>query len=163
MTEDVSSRLGGELDFTTEIAEASQEALDLLCMVTTREVIGTEIAVFDAVLEHVPDGREHRGGDREDGLLGTAASTQPQELSLQVRVLGPHSRPSGGHQSCFEPGGALTSASRAAFTGTFIVPRAHRRPGEQVSGGGEAPHVDADLGQDHLRGELTYPGHGGQQ
>src|SRR5205823_14696797 len=128
MSEPVSSLLSGELDLAAEVVEASHEALDLLQVIAAREVIGPEVAVFDAVLEHVPDGREHRGGDREDGLLGTAASPQPQELSLQVRVLGPHSRPSGGHQSGLEPGGASTSASRAAVTGTFIVPWAHRRP-----------------------------------
>lgn len=32
-----------------------------------------------------------------------------------------------------------------------------------MSRGGEARHIDADLGQDHLCGELTHPGHGGQQ
>ena len=32
-----------------------------------------------------------------------------------------------------------------------------------MSGGGEARHIDADLSQDHLGGELTHPGHRGQQ
>jgi hypothetical protein len=102
-----SSRLRSDLDVTAEIAEAPQEALDLLSVVTTREVVGTEVAVLDAVFEHVPYGREHRGGDGEDRFLATATSPQAQELSLQVGVLGTHGGPSGGYQSGLEPGEPL--------------------------------------------------------
>ena len=77
-------------------------------MAAAREVIGAEVAVLDAVLEHMPDRSEqHGGGDGEDSFLGTAASAQAQELGVQVGVLDTHCRPGRRHQCGLEPGGAF--------------------------------------------------------
>lgn len=51
-------------------------------------MVGAEILVEGAVAEHVVDGRQERGGDGSDGLLGCATVTQALELSLQVRGVG---------------------------------------------------------------------------
>src|SRR5262245_16196124 len=52
------------------------------------EVVRSEVDVVGAILEHVVDRRQHRRGDREDGLLGPAARLESEELGLQVRALG---------------------------------------------------------------------------
>ena len=60
------------MNLATEVVQASHEALDGLGAVATREVVRAEVAVFEAVFEHVVSGGEHGGGDREDGFLGAA-------------------------------------------------------------------------------------------
>src|SRR5438093_335218 len=79
------------------------------------EVIGAEVAVRDAVAQHVEAGAEHRRGDGEDGLLRTAARLQPQERGLQVRAFRSRARPCGGHHGGLEPWSALSDAGGAAF------------------------------------------------
>src|SRR5207302_7715111 len=104
-----------------EVVEASHEALDLLQVIAAREVIGAEVAILDAVLEHVPDGGEHRGGDGEDRFLGSPTCAQAQELGVQVAALDAHRAPGGGYQGGLQPGRAFTSASGATFAGAFVV------------------------------------------
>lgn len=158
----ISGGLGCDNDVASEVVETADEAEDGFGLVASAEVIGAEVAVIDVVLEHVPDGGEHRAGDGEDGFLGAASRLQALELGLQVAALDADGCPRGGDQGGLEPGRALAGSSRAAFAGGLIVSRAHRRPGEQVGGGFEARHVDADLGDDDACGDLTDPRHGGQ-
>jgi hypothetical protein len=70
-----SSRFKGDLDSAAELVEPAHESPDLLVVIAAREVIGTQIAILDAVLEQVPgrNAREHAGelepavGGRESG------------------------------------------------------------------------------------------------
>ena len=68
-TTDDSGDLGGEFDLAAEVIESSEQTPDRLGAIAANEVIGAEIFVFDPILEHVPSGIEHRGGDRENGFL----------------------------------------------------------------------------------------------
>src|SRR5215471_8152328 len=71
---DGSDSLSSELDLAAEVIQLSEQAPDRLGAIAAREVIGAKIFVFDPILEHVPSGIEHRGGDRENGLFDAAAS-----------------------------------------------------------------------------------------
>ncbi len=63
-------RFEGELDFAAQIVESAHESLDSsLGAVAVAEVLGAEILVFDAVLEHVVGGSQNRSGDREGSFL----------------------------------------------------------------------------------------------
>ena len=53
-----SSCLTDQLNLATEVVQASHEALDRLGAIAAREMVGTEILVFDAVFEHVVSGGE---------------------------------------------------------------------------------------------------------
>src|SRR5437870_7530171 len=75
------------LDCEAEIVKACDQALRELGLVSAIEVVGAEVAIVDAVFEHVVGGREHRGGDGEDGFLGAPATLDPQELGPTVAVL----------------------------------------------------------------------------
>jgi hypothetical protein len=69
-----SSGLRSELDIAAEVVEPFDETQDGVRAIAADQVIGAEAAVFDAVVEHVVGGGQHRGGDGEDGFLGAAAS-----------------------------------------------------------------------------------------
>jgi hypothetical protein len=83
-TTDHSGSLSGELDLAAEIIESSEQASDRLGAIAASEVIGAKIFIFDPILEHVPSGIEHRGGDRQNGFFGAATRFEAQELGLQV-------------------------------------------------------------------------------
>ena len=68
--------LRGDLNLTAQVIEASHEAQNRLGAIAAREVLGTEVCVFDTIFEHVPGGIEHRGGDRQDGFFGAAPCAQ---------------------------------------------------------------------------------------
>ena len=52
------------------------------------EVIGAEVLVEGAVLEHVIGGAQDGGGDRADGLFGASTGAEAVELGLEVAALG---------------------------------------------------------------------------
>jgi hypothetical protein len=83
-TTDLSGSLSRELDLAAEIIESSEQASDRLGAIAASEVIGAKIFIFDPILEHVPSGIEHRGGDRQNGFFGAATRFEAQELGLQV-------------------------------------------------------------------------------
>jgi len=63
------------LDLAAEVIQSSEQTLDRLGAIAASEVFGTKIFfVFDPIFEHVPSGIEHRGGDRQNGFFGAAAS-----------------------------------------------------------------------------------------
>ena len=51
------------------------------------EVIGTEIVIEGAVLEHVVGGGEDRGGEGADCLFGAAPRAQAMELRLEIAAV----------------------------------------------------------------------------
>ncbi len=57
----------GELRLAAEVVEPAHQALDGLGAIAGREVVGAEVSVFEAVLEHVIGGGEHGGSNRADG------------------------------------------------------------------------------------------------
>lgn len=68
-----SGRLGDQLNLAAESIDAAYQAPNDLAAVAAGEVSGAEIFVLDAVFEHAVGGGEHRGCDRQDGFLGSAA------------------------------------------------------------------------------------------
>ena len=59
-----------DLHVDAEITQALKEPLGQPVLVALYELLSAEVVKFDAVAEHEVDVSEHRGGDREDGLLG---------------------------------------------------------------------------------------------
>lgn len=58
MTTD-SSSLGSDLNIAAQVIEAPHEPQDGFEAIASSEVVGTEVTILDAVLQHVPDGGEH--------------------------------------------------------------------------------------------------------
>ena len=68
------------------------------------EVVCAEVLVEGAIFEHVVSGSEDGSGDSTDGLLGAAAGSNAQVLSVEVSFLGARGRPCALDQSGLEPG-----------------------------------------------------------
>jgi hypothetical protein len=93
-------------------------------------------------------------------FLPADAAGQPPELGGQVGLAGVGGRPGTLDQHLTKPAVALGGLTGAALAAAEVVARAATRPRRQVPGGGEHPHVGADLGDDRLRGALADPGDG---
>src|SRR6478736_5446123 len=89
--------------------------------VRTVEVGGAEVVPFGAVAQHVPDGGEHRGGHRDDGLLDAAACAQAVELRLEITALDLDRGPGGLDHGGLEPLAAGAQPGAAALAGTFVI------------------------------------------
>ena len=61
--------LRSDFDIAAEIIEASHESQDGFAAIVSCEVIGTEIMILDAVLQHVPHSGKHGSSGGEDGLF----------------------------------------------------------------------------------------------
>src|SRR5437667_9031823 len=94
----LSGGLRGEGDFAAEIAQTAKEPVDDPGAIAAVEVIRAEILILDAIAEHEVGGGEHGRGDGEDRLLGSAASSEAEELGVQIAVLHANGRPSGGYE-----------------------------------------------------------------
>src|SRR5574342_1006102 len=116
------------LDITAQIGEPLDEATDGLGLVVAVEVKGAEVAVLDAVAEHVEGGGEHGGRDGQDGLLGSTAGLDAEELGAKVAVLLASRGPGGGNEGGLEPVGALAHPGRSAFAGALVVARTEAGP-----------------------------------
>src|ERR1700737_3650774 len=57
---------GSERNGVPEVGQALNEAMGLLLLGATVEVIGAEVLICGSVLEHVIDGGEEGSGDRHD-------------------------------------------------------------------------------------------------
>src|SRR6266545_6384851 len=83
-----SGRLLREQDLVAELFEAPDVVATGSLRVASGEVIGPEVLVGHAVLEHVPQGHEHRMLDGDDRLLGpTAPRLEPVEERAVVTLL----------------------------------------------------------------------------
>src|SRR5438445_13742832 len=96
-----SSRLGPGRQVVTKLLEPAKEPSDGFVALLSIEVVGTEVAVGDAVAEDEVGGSEHRGGDGNDGLLGAAAGLEAQELGAQIAGFGADGGPGGGDEGGF--------------------------------------------------------------
>src|SRR5438552_740387 len=115
------------LDREAEIVKACVQALRELGRVSAIEVVGAEVAIVDAVFEHVVGGREHRGGDGEDGFLRAPATLDPQELGPTVAVLFPGGCPRGLHERGLQPRITRPRPMREALAGALVEPGAKAR------------------------------------
>src|SRR3989442_1698399 len=86
--------------------------------VAALEVVGPEVVVGDAMLEHVPEGHDHRVLHGHDGLLGAAPGFEPVIERAVVTLLTPDGGPSRLLQGRPQPGGSL------ARGGVLPLPRA---------------------------------------
>src|SRR5258708_34865620 len=121
------------------------------------EVIGTEISVEGAILEHVIDRREERGGDGTDRLLRAAPALQTQELGLQVTALLVLGGPSALDEGSLEPRIAAAQARRSALSCTLVLTRTEAHPRQEVPGGEKAAHSRAALGAHRFSREIPPP------
>src|ERR1043166_7202247 len=129
----VRSRGRRNLDLKAELLEASDEAACNESLVPSIEVAAAQIAEGHAAPEHEVYRAEHRGGHRDDGLLGAAAALETEEQRAQITVLLAHGGPCGLPEGGFEPLSAAPSAGGAPLAGTLIETRTEARPGDQVS------------------------------
>src|SRR5690349_22033932 len=116
-------------DLAAEILKSFHEATDGFGAILAVEVLAAEVVVLGAVTKHVVRGGEHRGGHREDGLLGSATCLDTQELRSQVAGLDAHRGPGGGHQGGLDPGATLANAGGSALAGALVAARAQACPG----------------------------------
>src|SRR5215210_271329 len=151
------------LDRVAEGGEMPDEARRPVALGPAVEVVGAEILEEGAVWEHVVGGGQDGGGDGADRLFRAAAGAQALELGLEVAALLARRRPGALHEGGLQPGRAVAQAGGAALARALVATRAQARPGQQVPGGGEAAHVGADLGHDHLGTERADAGDGDQQ
>src|SRR3990172_10880752 len=111
-------------------------------------MVGPKVAGVDAIPEHGVGRGQHRGGDRDDGLLRAPATLEAEELRPEVAVLlaggGPRALDEGGLQ----PGVAGARAGGPARAGTLVEARTEPGPGDEMAGRGKAGHVEADLGDE---------------
>src|SRR4051812_15447400 len=146
-----------------ELGDLACEAADLGFGRGASKMVWAKILIEGAVAKHVIGGGQDGGCYGADGLLGSAAVAQALELSLKVAALFAGAGPSALDQRGLEPRRALAQPGGAALAGALVVARAEPSPGDQVAGGREAVHVDANLGDDDLRGQVTDAGDGAQQ
>jgi hypothetical protein len=105
-------------------------------------------------LKHVVHGGEYGSGDSHDCLLCSAARLDAVELGAQIAALLVHSGPGGLDQCRLQPGRTFAQAIGATLARTLVVARTDAGPGDEMAGGGEAAHLEPDLGEDHLRSSL---------
>ena len=84
---------GAYLDGITELLETSDEAPGPHGFGPAIEVIGTEIVVEGAVLEHVVGGGQDRGGEGADRLFRAVSGGQATELRLEIPAVFAGGRP----------------------------------------------------------------------
>src|SRR4029077_16907689 len=134
-----------------EITKARNEALGELSLVAAVEMIGAEVAVVRAVLEHVISGGPHRSRDSDGGFLRTATALDTEELRAEIGVLFASRGPGRLDEGGFEPRIARSRPRGQSFAGALVQPGTEPCPRHEVGGAREARHVEADLGHDHAR------------
>ena len=96
------------------------------------EVVCAEVLVEGAIFEHVVSGSEDGSGDSTDGLLGAAAGSNAQVLSVEVSFLGARGCPSSLDRSGLDPGGTFLCAWSGVFR-RFRRSWGRVRPGNQIA------------------------------
>lgn len=142
-----------ELNAKTEILEALDEAIGELGAVSGVEVVDSEILPWFTPFEDEVGRGQHGSGDRYDGFLRSTTSLEAKEEASEVGVLLLGSSPRGLDESGLEPRVALSELRGSALAGALVVPGAEAGPGDEMTGGGKARHIETDLGDDS-------PGHG---
>jgi hypothetical protein len=91
------------------------------------KVARAEVLVEGSIASQVVDGREDRGGDGDDGLLGSAAGFEAVKQRAEVAVFLPRGRPGDLDESGLEPGGPVAQARRAPLARTLVAGDLPRR------------------------------------
>src|SRR5271166_4387054 len=104
-----------KLDLVAELGELRDKTVGFDLGRPAVEVVGPRVVVVGAVLEHVVDRGQHRGGDGADGFLRAAFAAPPVELGLIVAVLFAAGRPGALNQHCLEPRSAFAQTRGFAF------------------------------------------------
>jgi hypothetical protein len=95
-----------DLDGKAKVLDAADEAKDLLGFRTAIEVVGAEVLVHSAVLQHVVRSGENRCSNGADRLLRSSSGSQTLELGLKVAALGSCGGPGALDEGGFQPRGA---------------------------------------------------------
>src|SRR5579883_1797489 len=119
---------GVKLDLEAELGELCHEAPCGGLGRAVAEVVGTEIAVGGAVLQHMVYRGEDRRGDGADGLLWSAAALQAEELRPVIAILRPLGGPGALDEHCFEPRGTLAQFGGFALAGALVLAGTQPRP-----------------------------------
>ena len=130
-------RLLHELDLVAELFEPVDMVVTDPSRVAPGEVVGPEVVVGYAVLEHMPPGPRASRAARPRSLSGAAARFQAVVERAVVALLGPDGRPGRLLQGCAQPGGPLAGGGRPALARTLMVARTQARPGRELLRGGE--------------------------
>ena len=109
------------LDGIAEVLKSGDETFGLSGFGAAIEVVGSEILIAVAVLEHEVDGSEERSGDGADGLILAAPGTNALILSLKIAALLARRCPAALDQGGLEPWSSLAHAGGAPLAGTLIV------------------------------------------
>src|SRR3990170_548923 len=109
-------------------------------------MVGPEVPGIDAIPEHGVGRGQHRGGDRDDGLLRAPATLEAEELRPEVAVLLAGGGPRAVDEGRRQPGGTGAGAGGAARAGTLVETRTEPGPGDEMAGRGKPSHGEADLG-----------------
>ena len=72
-----------DFDVIAEVSDTVRKSGCGFVRIATREVLGTEIVVTSPIAQHVIDGCEDRGGDRDGRLFRPVTRFQAQELGLE--------------------------------------------------------------------------------
>src|SRR3954451_13967720 len=112
---------GRQLDRVAEVGEPADEPPGLDLLGAAVEVVGAEVRVDGAVLQHMVGGGQDRGRHRAHRLLRSAAAAQAVVLGLQVAGLLAAGRPGALHEGGLQPRRALAQAGGAALARALVI------------------------------------------
>src|SRR5215475_4867751 len=149
----------GEGDGESERFELADVVAGFLVFVGAAGVIaGAEFAeAGGAAGEQVPDDDQDGAGDGDQGFELAAAAGDPP-VALAGEGAGAGGRGGGLAEDGLEVGVAFAGLPGPVLRPGLDGARAQLGPRHQVAGGGEAGHVQADLGDDALGGGAADPG-----
>jgi hypothetical protein len=115
------------VDLAAGFPQPAYEAAHGLHLVAKSAVPGAEVAVRQAVSQHMVAGPEHGSDPGEDRLLVAASGLDAEESCLGLG-LGAHASPRSGDQRGLEPRCAVVHVGGAAPPGTLVVFRVKGQP-----------------------------------
>lgn len=130
--------------------EPFQICLDLMLTVEAVIIISPQVAVWEVVLEHMPNYREDGMGYGNGGAVFTPPGGNALVLCVKIRVFYLPGRFRALGQHGLEGFIALVRSAVLPLPRTLMVARRHPCPGTQVGGTGEPLHIQPNLCQDHL-------------
>src|SRR3989304_4512881 len=149
-----------QFDAEAEIVKPREHAFRVLRLVPAVEMVSAETPGSDAIPEHGVGRGQHRGGDRDDGLLRAPATLEAEELGAEAAVLLAGGGPCALDEGGLQPGVAGADAGGPALAGTLVEARTEPGPGDEMAGRGKAGHLEADLGDDDAGDGLAHAGPG---
>src|SRR3989449_413549 len=158
-TPPLSRRLFDQHDVVAQAFEATDVVTADPFGILAIKVVGTEIAMRNTVLQHVPQRDDHRVLHCHDRFLGTTPCSEPVVERAVVTLLAADRRPCGFLQGRTQPRSPLARRRGSAFPRALVIARTQSRPRGEVRRRGELAHVDARFGDDRLCGTRGDAGH----